>query len=203
MIHTYRDTEFIRVRFVGPRYVSPLLLVVSIPFLAMLASGSLFTTGDAEFLAVLIGILFFTSLTSLFIYRHHTYGLCCEIRLGDDGTCDLETKRRVIRLHVNEILSVQYRPETDEGSEYYNIHYRDGKLHITKEMSGFSDFLTRLKTLNPAVDLSSFPASARSDSGTPASEPPLRPDRFLQSALFPLLVIAALAWLASQTLAGK
>jgi hypothetical protein len=136
LIHTYRDTEFVRARFVGPLYVGSLLLVVSIPFLAMLASGSLFTTGNPQFLAVLIGILFFTSLTSLFIYRHHTYGRCCEIRLGDDGTCDLETKRRVIRLHVNEILSVQYRPETDEGSEYYNIHYRGGKLQVTRRCQG-------------------------------------------------------------------
>jgi hypothetical protein len=203
VIHTYKDTEFVRARVVGPPYLGSLLFVVSIPFVAMLASGSLLRTVNAEFLAVLIGVLLFTSLTGLLIYRHHTYGRCSEIRLGDDGTCDLETKRRVIRLHANEILSVQYRPETDEGSEYYDIHYRGGKLQVTKEMSGFNDFLTRLKTLNPAVDLSSFPAHSRLDFGTPASEPPLRPDRFRQRALFPILVIAALVWLASQTLPGR
>ena len=136
-------------------------------------------------------------------YRQQAYGRCGEIRLGDDGTCELETPRRVIRLHVNELRSVRYSRETDDQSESYTIHYRSGKLDVGKEMTGFADFLTRLKTLNPAVDLASFPADAWPGLGQPATRergPLVR--RFMASALFPLIVISLLVYLASQTL-GK
>jgi hypothetical protein len=44
--------------------------------------------------------------------------------LGDDGTCELETPRRSIRVDVNEIRSVHSSPETDGGRESYTIKYR-------------------------------------------------------------------------------
>ena len=82
-------------------------------------------------------------------YRRDVYGSCGEIRLGDDGTCEFETKRRVIRLHVNDLRSVRYSGATSEQPEWYTFHYRTGKLHVGKRMGGFADFLTRLKILNP------------------------------------------------------
>lgn len=138
-----------------------------------------------------------------FGYRRQVYGICGEIRLGDDGTCELEAKRRVIRLHVHDLRSVRYSPETDEDSESYTIHYRSGKLHVGPRMTGFADFLTRLKTLNPAVDLASFPAGAWPGLGQPATkERDTLVRRFMRGALFPLIVISLLTILASQTL-GK
>ena len=72
-------------------------------------------------------------------------------------------------------------------------------------MNGFLDFLTRLKTLNPAADLRSFPAfladtlpGGLGDCATGEHANPA--NRFFRSALFPLLVVAALVWLALQTL---
>jgi hypothetical protein len=137
-------------------------------------------------------------------YRRDQYGICGEIRLSDDGTCELEAKRRVIRLHVNEIRSVRFWRETDEQSESYTIHYRSGKLDVSKQMTSFADFLTRLKTLNPAVDLSSFPAGAWPGLGQPATEKRgTLVRRFMTSALFPLIVISLLVYVASQTLEGS
>ena len=84
------------------------------------------------------------------------------------------------------------------------IHYRSGKLRVGPRMTGFADFLTRLKTLNPAVDLTSFPAGAWPGLGQPATE---KRDtlvrRFIRSALFPLIVISLLVYVASQTLVGS
>jgi hypothetical protein len=71
-------------------------------------------------------------------------------------------------------------------------------------MTGFADFLTRLKTLNPAVDLTSFPADAWPGLGQHATEERstlIR--RFIGSALFPLIVITLLVYTASQTLVGN
>lgn len=199
MIHTYRDEKFVTSRFFGPLYVGFLLLVCSFPIVPLLASDLPFK-GRAGFLAVVIGILFVHQYA---VYRHHHYGRCSEIRLGDDGTCELETKRRVIRLHVNEIHSVQHRPESDESGEHYTIRYQGGKLLVAKEMTGMADFVARLKTLNPAADLTSFPGAARSDFRIPGAERPRPVNRFFESALFPLFVICLLFYLASQTLMGK
>jgi hypothetical protein len=139
-----------------------------------------------------------------FAYRRDQYGSCGEIRLSDDGTCELETNRTVIRLHVNEISAVRYRRETDEQNESYTIHYRSGKLDVSKQMTSFADFLTRLKTLNPAVDLSSFPAGGWPGLGQPATkERGTLVRRFMTSALFPLIVISLLVYVASQTLVGS
>ena len=195
MIHTYRDPEFVRTRFFGPLYLGFLLLVLIFPFVSPLVSGTPFTSA-VEFAAVLIGVVF---VHQSFVYRQHHYGRCSAIHLGDDGTCELETKRRVIRLHVNEIRSVKYSPESDESSESYTIHYQGGKLRVTSGMTGIADFLRRLKTLNPAVDLTSCPPDTSPDLGTPATEKPGPLSRFLQSALFPLIVIFLLVYLASKT----
>lgn len=194
MIHTYRDPEFVRTRFFGPLYLGFLLLVLILA--AYVAFDTPFTRGHAEFLAVLIGMVF---VHQSVVYRQHHYGLCSAIHLGDDGTCELETKRRVIRLHVNEIRSVKYSPESDESSESYTIHYQGGKLRVTSGMTGIADFLGRLKTLNPAVDLASCPPDTSPDLGTPATEKPGPLSRFLQNALFPLIVICLLVYLASKT----
>jgi len=85
--------------------------------------------------------------------------VCFEIRLGDDGTCEFVTGRRVIRLHVAEIRAVEYK--TDEGEESYSVRYGDGRIGVRTSIADFRGFLTRLSTLNPAVELSSFPDHVR------------------------------------------
>jgi hypothetical protein len=69
-------------------------------------------------------------------------------------------------------------------------------------MSDFRDFLERLKTLNPAVDLSTFPMLVTEGlSGGAGSSAPQQSsvERFLRSAFFPLFVIVLVIWLAGQT----
>jgi hypothetical protein len=154
----------------------------------------------ARFTGVLCGVVF---VFLYFDYRRLDYGSCGEIRLGDDGTCELETKRRVIRLHVHDLRSVRYQRETDEQRESYTIHYPGGKLHVGKQMIGFADFLTRVKTLNPAVDLNSFPADTWPGAGQSMTEERgTLVGRLMRSTLFPLIVISLLVYLASQAL-GK
>ena len=80
--------------------------------------------------------------------------------------------------------------------------YRDGSLHVPKGMTGFADFLTRLKALNPALDLSSFPSAWPTQwERTPEKLGPV--NRFFGGTLFPLIVVVMLVYLASQTLLGK
>lgn len=72
---------------------------------------------------------------------------CREIRLSDDGTCELETKRRTIRLHVNQIRSVLYG--RSEDGESYSIRYEGGKLYVDERMTGFHDFLDPSQDAEP------------------------------------------------------
>jgi hypothetical protein len=202
MTHTYRDPDVLNGRFLGPSALASCVFVV-VFFLAPLALGWVpFRWDTARFIGIICGVVF---VLQYFGYRRQAYGICGEIRLCDDGTCELETKRRVIRLHVNEIRSVRFWRETDERSESYTIHYRSGKLDVSNRMTAFADFLTGLKTLNPAVDLTSFPAEAWPGlGGQPATEERGTFVRhFMRTALFPLIVISLLVYLASQKLVGS
>lgn len=141
-IHTYRDPDAFRYNALGPR-----LLAVCFLFL-LLASNVVinrFTWADALILAFCAAGL----LAAYVNFRGERERSCGEIRLSADGTCELERKRGVIRLHVSEIQSVTYWRDSENKGEHYTIHYRGGKLRVSQRMNGFLDFLTRLKTLNP------------------------------------------------------
>lgn len=200
MIHTYREPDAPE-RGAGRFFRSalfPLVVIVVLVAAAADALGSL-TLEDAKGLGL---ALFFFAVLCVYglLQEHHSW--CREIRLSDDGTCELETKRRVVRLHVNEIQSVKY--SRGDESESYTIRYQGGKLHVSERIAGFADFLAYLKTLNPAVDLTSFPADAWPDLHTPATEGGgTNVRRLVRSALFPLIVICLLVYLASQTFLGK
>ena len=112
----------------------------------------------------------------------------------------------MIRLNVSEIRSVEYWRDSESESEHYTIYYQGGNLRVTERMTGWLDFLTRLATLNPAVDLTSFPAvlaDALPNRGGQATDERARMRRFMRSALFPLIVISALVWLAIQSTTGN
>jgi hypothetical protein len=196
MTHTYRDPDVPTFRL----WHLSFFLVFPIFSFAPLALGGVPFTKDALLFAALGSI---PLLIAWFAYRSEYHGKCSEIRLSDDGTCELETTRRVIRLHVNQIRSVRFSPAGDESSESYTIRYEGGKLHVDKRMSDFPDFLTRLKGLNPAVDLSTFVAEAWPGLGGRASENPGPLGHFVRRLLFPLIVIVLLVSLASHTLLGK
>lgn len=205
MIHTYRDADVFRTGYWNGAIPS----VLSFCLLVLIVFGPL-AAGWFPFnwiFAVAAGA--FTVLVLIGMYnqrRREQYGNCGEIRLDDDGTCELETKRRVIRIHASEIQSVKYWRDSESEREHYTIHYRGGKLHVAERMTGFRDFLTRLKTLNPAVNLTSFPAllvDAWPTAGEQATEERTFMSRFLRSALFPLIVISMLVYLAIQTIPSK
>ena len=130
-------------------------------------------------------------------YRGALYR-CGEIRLRDDGPCEFEAKRRTIHLHVAQIRSVKFSLIRDESDESYTIHYDGGKIDVSSKMTDFRDFLIRLKALNPAVDLTSFPAKAWPE----VAETPTKKGAVglgLRSAIFLLFVIALLVFLTIET----
>ena len=202
MIHTYRDPDALKSKYLDralPRFLSASALVLIV--FGPLAAGWFPVT---PVVAVAAGG--FTVLALFGMYNQHRreqYGTCGEIRLDDDGTCELETKGRVIRINVGEIQSVEYWRDSDGEREHYTINYRGGKLRVAEQMTGFYEFLTRLKTLNPAVNLTGFPtilADALPGQNVEATEKHTPVVRFLRSALFPLVVISMIVYLALQTI---
>ena len=205
MIHIYRDPDALKSKYLEqalPRflYAGALVLIVFGPF----AAGWFPLTPP---IAAAAGG--FTLLALFGMYNQHRreqYGTCGEIRLDDDGTCELETKRRVIRITASEIQSVEYWRDSDGAREHYTINYRGGKLRVSEQMTGFYEFLTRLKTLNPVVNLTGFPAiltDALPGQDVEATEKHTPVVRFLRSALFPLIVISMIVYLALQTIPHK
>src|SRR5205809_332674 len=84
--------------------------------------GGGFTRGAAEFLTVVTAG---TVLLVVGAYRYQYLGICLEIRLEDDGSCELDTRRRTIRLHSRDIYAVRYSAETDETAESYQLRFKD------------------------------------------------------------------------------
>ena len=201
MIHVYRDATARSVGFWG-LFVPVFLFFVGFLVLALLpivgGEGDGFGWDDLMVLGV-----FGAPLVLVLVYlafKRQGYEECREIRLDDGGTCELETASgRVIRIHVNEITSVRYSRDSDSDSESYTIRYQCRELHVTERMTDFLDFLTRLKALNPAVEMSTFPRGSRPGQGGPTEQPGhLR--RIVQSAFFPAIVIVLLVYWSSQAL---
>lgn len=200
MTHTYRDDRFLasRVADLGG-YVLVLALIASlIPWAIIDGLDHGFTWGDALIAACWTGVALAVAVA---MYRHY-YRRCGEIRLSDDGTCELETKRGLVRLHTNDIRSVKYRRDSESDRESYTIRYRGGTLKVSDRMTGFADFLARLRALNPAVDLSSFPAETWPGLRTTTVEADATLRR-LAGMLFPMGVVALLVFVAINTLQGN
>jgi hypothetical protein len=194
MVHTYREKWLARkdsivALLLGAVVVGVFVLVIGGLMIDAFARGAMWEGA---------GIAAFNVVLAVTMYESGRRA-CDEIRLSDDGTCELETKRRVIRLHVSEISAVEYRDD-DETGESYTIRFRGGKTWVSPLVEQFPDFLARLESLNPAVDLSSFPAA------WPDREP-AEPSRTgfgdsLRSAVFPVVVITFLALIAWHTLSS-
>jgi hypothetical protein len=166
VIHTYRDPNFEKSDFFALVLVYAVLVIFGWMGIAALpVPPSIAWALFGAFPMWLLGALYVA-------HRSSAYGTCGEIHLSDDGTCVLKTRRRVIRLQVNEIRSVQYSYDHSEASGSYAIHYQGGKLDVSDNMTGFLDFMSSLRRLNPAVDLTSFPAGRLPSVSAPATEKP-------------------------------
>ncbi len=155
MIHTYRDPYLhgterspARTLFAAGAFV----LLVTLLFLGLARTG--FTWAER---AQLLGAVALTCGLAALLSSRYSQRVCSEIRLDDDGTCEFATRRGVIALHVRQITAVEYDNDGDSRCEY-RVRYRGGKIAVEAGMSAFTDFLARLSTLNPTVDLSSIPA---------------------------------------------
>ena len=201
MIHTYRDSDVLENATRGAR-AAPYVILVSLVFLATGFIAYKTASTGAGWTAAFAGIALFFGLGH-WAYTSHQRTRCREIRLFDDaGVCEIETEGGVIRLHVNQIRSVKYERDGDSLAAYY-IRHQDGSVPVNSQMQDFADFLVRLKRLNPNVDLSSFPSKSKTWAGVDTSIPPgqgTRLGRGLRAALFPVVVAAALVWLALEAL---
>ena len=116
MVHTYRDPALTKSRFFGPGFPLVFLVFVIAPFA--------FLDGPIWLRAIFPGSFL---LVQYLFYRQRYQRGCAEIRLSDDGTCEIETKRNVIRLHVNEVRQVEHTLDDDPRREYCTIHYNGRK----------------------------------------------------------------------------
>jgi hypothetical protein len=153
MVHLYREQPVKRNRL-GDLAGCAFLAVFMLPLVFGIAHGLRhgFTGDDAG--GIVFGLLF--GFAVAWAVYDHSRRSCFEIRLTDEGMCEFVTGRRVIRLHVHEITAVEYTND-DESGESYTVRHKGGRIGIRSSISDLRGFATRLRAMNPAVDLSSFP----------------------------------------------
>src|SRR4051812_4499710 len=154
MVHTYGESRA-RERSPAARLIAslrPMILLAPLGWGAMTVVGHGASWGNLAFVAAFC--IWILCVSALGHWRDRD---CRQIRLSDDGACELETSRRVIRLHVNQINAVEYYKDDESEREHYTIKYRDGSVVVPDAIAHFDDFLERLKTLNPGVGVTNFP----------------------------------------------
>jgi hypothetical protein len=155
VLHTYRDPKVLARRGRQPLdVVSGAAVCLLVAFLiSALRVDALWRQWSGVLVpaALMIALAWLSS-------RRHDRVVCGEIRLDDsNGTCELDTARGPIALHVREITSIEYERDGDSSSEYF-IRFGGRRIPVERGMADFPDFLERLRELNPDVDLSSIPA---------------------------------------------
>lgn len=194
-MRTYRDPD------AGKRVGSPLWPILLLVLLVLLASLPLVGSLDWSDVAAPAILIAAVLMVHRAVERNRRDVKCIEVRLDDGGTCELETADHVTRIHVSEIRAVEYRRDSENRTESYVIRYRNGKAELGGNTTDFADFLERLTTLNPGVDVSSFPRIVAETLPNAASSEHRSPlATFLRSGLVPLGAILLIVYLASQTL---
>jgi len=127
-----------------------LVLVVATP-VGMILMGE--SAGAVAFGLIVCLLLWYGA------YRVRWHSVCSEIRLSDDGWCEFEARRRVIRVHAVNVFAV----DPDRNSETYDyvIRFEGGTMSVGAGFPDLDDFVDRLVMLNPLVDVTRFRASRR------------------------------------------
>jgi hypothetical protein len=200
-IHIYRDPGFPRDRAplshvgLGDLMIGLFLVV---PVVAIVGFANGFTVSDriqgAVALGLFLAIVYFGD-------RRHRNHVCGEIRLSEDGTCELESKRRMISLHVNQIESVKCPNDPDSRAAYYIL---PGRKRLRR---AWNDGLHRLPEPPPEPEPrrrpERFPCRRLAGSGSAATERGTLVDACFRGASSPDRGNPARHRLASQTLLGK
>jgi hypothetical protein len=57
-----------------------------------------------------------------------------------------------VRAHVAQIAYIEEEVDEDGDLNYY-LRFRDRRMLWTEKLGDFEDFLTRIKAMNPAIDI--------------------------------------------------
>jgi hypothetical protein len=103
--------------------------------------------GDAV-VAVVVSLLIWRA-----AYRSHYHRTCREIRLSEDGRCELHAERRVVHLGAGQITSLRDGTGDEDAGYHYLILFEGGKMKLHGDWPDFEDFVARVVAMNPYVDL--------------------------------------------------
>jgi hypothetical protein len=194
MVHAYRNrdrnTRLAFMAIFGPFWLLAGLAMAGILFeqwpLTVLVSAPLF-------------VLWASPIYTEFFLRFY------EIQLSDDGACEFKAALRSKLIRAQQVISVERDDRgwrmNDEETDKTAVRFQGGSLVVVQPVDGFADFLARLKTLNPAINLAIDSVDTQPDSGTTDDRASATEEhatflgRFVRSSLFPLLVIALLVYL--------
>jgi hypothetical protein len=73
-----------------------------------------------------------------------------EIKVRDDGMIEFRSVFRRTIISPVEIESVRAKPY---ALGFIEVVHQNGRVHLLSQMDGFHDFITTLKSLNPAVKI--------------------------------------------------
>jgi hypothetical protein len=151
VIHTYRNASRGRSTPISEVIFATLFLAPAVALLYGMIFEAEARFSGAVWWVAFVAFLVLSVLWSWPVYE--TLFRCCyEIRVGDDATCQLRSPLRRTRLQAQEIISLY--PGWVVNDECHTVlRYRGGRRFIVQPVEGFSDFLKRLRALNPNVDV--------------------------------------------------
>jgi len=129
MIHTYRDMNAPGARSIAVQTAAAAVLIPVGWIAFFVYAGAGFELVWENVLILAAGVVL-PPVFMFLAYWDASRALCREIRLDDDGTCELVTSHRVIRLHVNEITALKYQRDSEGDTGSFSIRYTGGKLEV-------------------------------------------------------------------------
>ncbi len=134
-------------------FAKPLLIFYLLVFAAWVLAGVIGTIYGAvggfgsdgppawAFLIILVGALF-----NAYMWLRIPF----EIKVRDDSIIEFRSVLRRVAISAIEITSVRAKPY---ALGLIDVVYVGGKVHLLSQMDGFHEFITILKSLNPAVQI--------------------------------------------------
>ena len=146
-------THFLEEPVAYKLYLPPSLkIMLSVMAVVFVSVGVMIVIGPALFRnwsgpPWFVGFLFFAIIGGNALW---VLGIPHKIMLHQDGTVEFTSVLRSRRIPVREIVSIK-----PEGTTYGFLVVRteSSKIKLLAQFNGFHDFLTRLKAVNPLVEL--------------------------------------------------
>jgi hypothetical protein len=97
-----------------------------------------------------------TCLLVCWLFFRFALGFPIEITVDEDRSINFRSRLRTVTIPVDNVVSIRTGDWFDPNRFQALVRHKSGKLLLVNHFSDFKDFLTTVKTLNPAIEIKGF-----------------------------------------------